>query len=208
MVLDLVRQVTSTPKIAFFDTGLLYRQTYQFVKNIQKWWQLDIAYITTTPAPLDVMIESGIWAHGTEKKTLNMRRLLIDNYLEKSQQHFESIYSIYGLRAEESEGRKYILHKHKGIVTRYKKSQIKDASMSPIWDWNTQEINDYILTNKLPLNTAYRKLRELGVPSNKRRTGVVINDGVHLGDWALNYQVDPSLGKVLETNLPLLKDFR
>lgn len=208
VLLHLLKQVQPDPKIAFFDTGFLYHQTYDFLKNIQKWWDVEIMYVTTNPAPLEVFKESGYWNIGQEKKKLDMKQVLIENYLEEAQNYFNSKYSLYGLRADESEARNILLRKNKGIVTRHTKGEFRDSSIAPIWDWRTKEVNRYIIENKIPLNTAYRKLRELGVPSDKRRTGVVLGEGIHLGDWAINYQVDPGLGKMLETHFPMLKDFR
>lgn len=208
VVLHLLKQVNLNPRIAFFDSGLLFHQTYDFVRNIQEWWDVEITYITTTPAPLDIFKESGYWELGKPKTKLDMKKVLIDNYLEEAQRHFDSKYSIYGLRAEESTARNIVLRKNQGTVTRHIEGEFRDSVIAPIWDWRTADVNRYIIENKIPLNTAYKRLRELGVPSHKRRTGVVLSDGIHLGDWALNYQVDPSLGKLLESHFPLLQDFR
>lgn len=208
VVLHLLRQVQADPKIAFFDTGFLYRQTYDFVKMIQEEWNVDITYIFTNPTPLEIIKRSGHWEHGVEKRNLDLKKLLIDNYLEKAQEHFDSKYSIYGLRADESKHRKILLNKTQGLVVRSPKGVFKDASLAPIWDWTTKEVNQYILQNRVPLNAAYRRLRELGIPADKRRTGVVLGDGLHLGDWAINYQVDPGLGKLLESHLPMLREYR
>lgn len=208
VVLHLLKKVLPNPRIAFFDSGLLFRQTYDYIRNIQEWWDVDIVYITTSPSPLEVFKESGYWELGKPKQKLDMKKVLIDNYLEEAKRHFDSKYSLYGLRAEESTARNIILRKGQGVVTRHTKGELRDSALSPIWDWRTHDINRYLIDNKIPLNTAYRKLRELGVPSSKRRTGVVLSDGIHLGDWAVNYQVDPSLGKLLESHFPLLQDFR
>ena len=208
VVLHMLKQVQDNPKIAFFDTGLLYHQTYSFMKQIQRRWNVQIASITTDPPPLDVIEASGIWEHGVDKFNFDMKKLLIDNYVEAAHEHFDTPYSIYGLRAEESAGRKYALTPGKGVVSKGYKDGKHTESMSTIWDWSSQDINAYIIEHKVPLNSAYKKLRELGVPSNKRRTGVALSDGIHIGDWALNYEVDPSLGKLLESRLPLLRDFR
>lgn len=208
VLLHLLKRVVDKPRIAFFDSGFLFHQTYEFVENIQKWWGVEVVYITTTPSPLEIFKDSGWWEPGKPKRELDMKRVLIDNFLEEAQRHFDSKYSVYGLRAEESEGRNILLRKTKGIVTRHANGEFRDSSLAPIWDWKTADVNSYIIANKIPLNTAYRRLRELGVPANKRRTGVVLGDGIHLGDWAVNYQVDPSLGKLLESHFPMLQGFR
>ena len=209
VVLHLLKQVQPNPRIAFFDSGLLFKQTYSFVKLIQKRWNVEVSYITTSPSPLDVFEDSGLWEPGKEKRSVNVRRVLIDNYLDKAREHFDTCYSIYGLHADESEARRFLLNRTKGYVyTHDRKGNRKSGSLAPIWDWTTKDVNSYIVQNKLPLNTAYRKLRELGVPADRRRTGVVLGDGIHLGDWAMNYQVDPSLGNVIESRFPMLQGFR
>lgn len=209
VVLYLLKQIQAKPKIAFFDSGLLFKQTYEFVKNIQEWWGVDVTYIVTNPAPLEVFRDSGMFEPGKEKRDMNVRKVLIENYLEEARRHFETPYSIYGLRADESKARRILLHKTKGIVYSHnRKKEVTSGSLAPIWDWSTQEVNRFILDNRIPLNTAYRRLRELGVAADKRRTGVVLGDGIHLGDWAINYQVDPSLGKTIESYFPMLQSFR
>lgn len=209
VLLHLLKEVVDQPRIAFFDTGFLYRQTYDFIKFIEQAWNLEITYITTQPSPLEVFKKSGYWEHGVPKKTMDMKRVLIDNYLEAAQEHFQTTDSLYGVRAEESKARRIILHKNQGLVERKgKDGSIKDRSYAPIWNWSGKDVNRYIVQNKLPLNAAYKRLRELGVPPAKRRTGVVLSDGIHLGDWALNYQIDPGLGKMIESHFPMLQEYR
>lgn len=208
VLLHLLKRVDPSPKVCFFDSGLLYRQTYEFVENIQKWWGVDVTTIRTNPPPLELLKESGAWTPGAPKLRLDVKRLLIDNYLDAARAHYETIYSLYGLRGEESAGRRMLMARTKGVVTNHRKGELVGVSLAPMWDWTTLDVNSYVLKHKVPLNTAYRRLRELGVPSAKRRTGVVLGDGIHLGDWAMNYQVDPALGKVIESHLPMLAKFR
>lgn len=208
VLLHLILQVNKDPKIAFFDTGFLYRQTYDFVKNIQKWWDVEVAYITTSPSPLEALKASGHWDLTAPNRSLDMKQVLVENYLEKAKEHFDSKYSLYGLRADESKARNVLMRTTRGTVVRHTKGEFRDASRAPIWDWRGDDVNRYIINHKVPLNTAYRRLRDLRVPSKARRTGVPLGAGIHLGDWATNYQVDPGLGKMLETHFPLLKDFR
>lgn len=209
VVLYLLKQIQAKPKIAFFDSGLLFRQTYDFVKNIQKWWDVEVTYIVTNPSPLEVFRDSGMFEPGKEKRKMNVRKVLIENYLDEARRHFETPYSIYGLRADESNARRILMRKTQGIVYSHnRKKEVTSGSLAPIWDWSTPEVNRFILDKRIPLNLAYKRLRELGVPADKRRTGVVLGDGIHLGDWAINYQVDPSLGKTIESYFPMLQSFR
>lgn len=209
VLLHLLAQVQENPRIAFFDTGLVYSQTYPYIKALEKLWGVTVTSIQTSPSPLDVMEASGAWenraAHARKAKEIDFKKLLIDNYLDKAKEHFGSNVTLYGLRGDESKARRALLHPRHGVVHRKDKG---DSSYAPLWDWSTSEVNQYIREERVPLNPVYRRLKEMGVPEQRRRTGVMVVGDLLLGDWAANYQVDPSLGRVLETRLPLLRDFR
>lgn len=209
VLLHLILKVSENPRIAFFDTGLVYSQTYPYIKAIERCWGVEVTSIKTTPTPLEVMVASGAWenrkSHSELAKDIDFKKLLVENYLTEAKKHFKSNSTLYGLRGDESKARHALLYPRRGIVER---KTHQDISYAPLWDWSTSEVNQYIRNEKVPLNPVYRRLKELGVPENRRRTGVMVAGDLLLGDWALNYQVDPSLGRVLETHLPLLRDFR
>lgn len=209
VLLDLVRRIQPEPRVAFFDTGLNYTQTLDFIRNIQRWWNIEVAYIRTTPTPIQQIAASKTLSYEPSAYDLDFHSMLIEDYLTGAQERFGTIYSLYGLRASESKGRSALLRTTKGYVTKHDRSgALTASSLAPLWDWSEKDINSYIVENRVPMNTAYRRMRELGIPPKKRRTGVVVGDGILLGDWAVNYQIDPSLGNLLESHFPLLRDYR
>src|SRR5699024_5944975 len=81
VVLHILKHVQDTPKIEFYNTRFLYDQTYSFMKQIQRRWNVQIDSITTDPPPLDVIKASGIWEHGVDNFNFDMKKLLLDNFL-------------------------------------------------------------------------------------------------------------------------------
>ncbi len=92
--------------------------------------------------------------------------------LDVRQNYLESIlgYSgvLLGLRGEESRSRKQHLSAHDGRGGRH-----GVPSMSPIWDWSTSDVWEYIRAHDLPICGVYDVLARLGIPARQQRVGPV-----------------------------------
>lgn len=207
VLLHLLLRVHPQPRVAFFDTGLNFSQTTRFISFISKEWDVPITAIRTTPSPIEVLKEHGAYTlHPTS--TVDFAKLVLDNYLQGAREHFSSRYSIYGVRASESRVRAALLGKTRGYTTQHKGKELIGASVAPLWNWQEGDVNSYILAHHLPLNPVYRRMRELGIPSKKRRTGLMLGSDLGLGGWAKAFAIDPVLGRYMESQFPLLRAYR
>ena len=63
VVLDLARRVEPEVPVVFFDSGLDYPETYDYLTELAHTWRLDLHRIPTDPPLLLVLADSGHWNH-------------------------------------------------------------------------------------------------------------------------------------------------
>ncbi|MFC9839762.1 phosphoadenosine phosphosulfate reductase family protein [Rhodococcus sp. NPDC127530] len=63
VVLDLARRVEPDVPVVFFDSGLDYPETYDYLTELAEAWRLDLHRIPTEPPLLQVLGDSGLWDH-------------------------------------------------------------------------------------------------------------------------------------------------
>lgn len=208
--LDLARRVNPEVKVAFFDSGMEFRQTETYIRRLTDLWGLELHVFPAEPTALDVMAASGQWEHGVPKAAKDdLHDACILRPLAKAREQF-GMSAIYGLRADESKTRLAMLSKTKGDVTnRTRKGEITQLYLAPIWRWSHEEVWAYLSKHSIPANPLYRELQRRGVPERRARVGMMV-DGWALdqGRWAMAMAIDPDLARRIESRLPALSEFR
>ena len=63
VILDRARRVAPEVPVVFFDSGLDYPETYDYLTELAHTWRLDLHCIPTDPPLLQVLADSGLWNH-------------------------------------------------------------------------------------------------------------------------------------------------
>lgn len=220
VALHLARQADPNVPVCFFDSGLEYPETYTYIANLTETWNLNLEVITARYSTLEVLVSNGSWSHA---RTSHSRASLATNNITEPASTAHHRYGegeIWGIRAEESAGRRvhlataYLhslagcsccatsaeqLQTHGGITAR------KDGTtaFSPVWNWNQQEIWGYIARHNLPANPVYDKLLQLGAPEHAQRVSHAIDAGeLHRGRLVWLKRGWPSLYESIVDVLP------
>jgi len=191
-VLDLVRAVKPNVPVVFFDSGLEYPQTYQFVTAVAQRWNLDLHVFAADPPLLDVMIDSERWEHDVAvnpgAEGVDLHYLLMGNPAARAHEKFGPG-ELWGVRADESCARRLLYTRtarscdKSGAATTFQDGTIRrwdgTAIFGPLWDWSNEQVWAYTWRRKLPVNPVYDVLAAIGVPEHRRRISHLL-DGDHL----------------------------
>ncbi|MCS4255970.1 phosphoadenosine phosphosulfate reductase [Rhodococcus erythropolis] len=207
VVLDLVRRVEPDVPVVFFDSGLEYPETYDYIRDLAREWSLDLHRIPADPPLLDVLAASGLWDHRATSPggaLPDLHEVLISGPSKRAHELLGPG-ELWGVRADESAGRRAMYTRggrRDGIVERI------DATVAygPIWNWSTAEVWSHIRRHDLPVNPVYAKLIALGVPEQHQRISHVI-DGNHLERGRLTWLQRgwPALFEQLAHTLPRIR---
>lgn len=208
--LHLARQVNPEIKVAFFDSGIEFRQTTSYMARIADAWGLALHRYPADPPALDVLAASGRWEHGVPKAAKDdLHQACILRPLSRARDDLGAS-AIYGLRADESRTRLALLSRTGGQVTKHDRSgRLEQMYLAPIWRWSYEEVHAYLGQHGVPANPIYRALVRRGVPERRARVGLLV-DGWALdqGRWAHAMALDPDLARRVEGRLPILAEFR
>lgn len=204
VVLDLARRVDPDLPVVFFDSGLEYPETLDFIRAVAGEWDLDLHRIAADPPLLDVLVESGAWEHHVpDGAAVDLHRILITEPAARAHELLGPG-ELWGVRADESAGRRalYAANGHDGVIAR------RDGTVAygPIWNWSTADVWSYIHRHRLPVNPLYERMRGLGVPECGRRVSHLL-DGSHLDRGRLTWlrRGWPALFEQLADALPRIR---
>ncbi len=188
--------------VVFFDSGLEYPETYQYIAELTTRWGLQLHTLHPRHCALDILAASGTWDHhATSTPTPDRHTTLItDPAAQAHTAHGRG--ELWGVRAQESRGRAALYatalragearhctdcctstdhpgkaqrRHHGGVVRRVDGT----VAFGPIWDWKTTDVWAHIGRHDLPVNPVYTKLRHLGAPEHASRVSHML-DGNHL----------------------------
>lgn len=206
VVLDLVRRVEPDVPVVFFDSGLEYPETYDYIRHLAQDWSLDLHRMPAEPPLLDILAASGLWDHRVPEPDvlLDLHAVLIST-LAKAAHELLGAGELWGVRADESAGRRAMYtrgDRRDGTVERADGT----VAYGPIWNWSTADVWSYIQRNNLPVNPVYQKLADLGVPERHQRVSHII-DGNHLERGRLTWLQRgwPVLFEQLAQTLPRIR---
>jgi len=109
VVVDLARQVDPHIPVVFFDSGLQFPETIQYLEDLSDTWRLNYHVIAAEPDLLTVLIAGGGFSH--EAPDRRLRGQLADIMITGPANEAHSRYgggSLWGVRAEESHGRRML----------------------------------------------------------------------------------------------------
>lgn len=204
VVLDLARRVDPDLPVVFFDSGLEYPETLDFIRKVADDWDLDLHRIAADPPLLDVLVDSGAWEHHVpDGAAPDLHRILITEPARRAHELLGPG-ELWGVRADESAGRRtlYTTSGREGVIER------RDGTVAygPIWNWSTGDVWSYIRRHRLPVNPLYERMRALGVPERGRRVSHLL-DGSHLERGRLTWlrRGWPTLFEQLADVLPRIR---
>lgn len=208
VVLDLARRVDPDVPVVFFDSGLDYPETYDYLYELVDRWRLDLHRIPTHPPLLDVLADSGLWDHHTPTDAaaaaVDLHEVLITGPARRAHQLLGPG-ELWGVRADESTARRMLYTRgglRGGVITRADGT----TAYGPIWNWATTDVWAHIARHRLPVNPVYATLRQLGVPEHQHRLSHLI-DGGHLDRGRLTWlrRGWPILFEQLADTLPRIR---
>ncbi|MDJ0420783.1 phosphoadenosine phosphosulfate reductase domain-containing protein [Rhodococcus opacus] len=205
VVLDLARRVEPEVPVVFFDSGLDYPETYDYLTELAHTWRLDLHRIPTDPPLLQVLADSGHWNHcAPVGAPVDLHKVLITAPARRAHALLGPG-ELWGVRADESAARRHLYTRdgrRDGIISRADGT----TAYGPIWNWTTTDVWAHIARHRLPVNPVYAKLRELGVPEQQHRLSHLI-DGGHLDRGRVTWlrRGWPALFEQLADTLPRLR---
>ena len=208
VVLDLARRVDPDVPVVFFDSGLDYPETYEYLTELAQAWRLDLHRIPTDPPLLEVLVAFGLWDHTAPTDpaaaVVDLHQVLITEPARRAHALLGPG-ELWGVRADESAARRHLYirsGRRDGIITR------ADGTIAygPIWDWTTDDVWAHIARNWLPVNPVYAQLTALGVPNSQHRLSHLL-DGNHLDRGRLTWlrRGWPALFEELADVLPRIR---
>ncbi len=205
VVLDLARRIEPDVPVVFFDSGLDYPETYDYLTELAHTWRLDLHRIPTDPPLLRVLADSGHWNHTAPVGTaVDLHEVLITAPARRAHALLGPG-ELWGVRADESAARRMLYTpggRRDGIIARGDGT----TAYGPIWNWTTTDVWAHIARHQLPVNPVYAKLRKLGVPEQQHRLSHLI-DGGHLDRGRLTWlrRGWPTLFEQLADTLPRIR---
>lgn len=222
VALDLARQADPNLPVVFFDSGLEFPETYDYLDQLRDQWCLNLEVIPSSTSLLTILVTDGSWDHhALDFATPDLTQaLILDPATEAHHRHGRG--EIWGVRAAESAGRRAAYYaalaaggracsctptSHKahcgGVITRTNGT----VAYGPIWDWSDNDVWAHIARHQLPLNPVYGKLRRLGVDQRSLRiTHLVDADQLQYGRAVWLKAGWPDLYERLRAALPRLSE--
>lgn len=192
VVVDLARQVDPNVPVVFFDSGLQFPETLQYLQDLSEAWRLNFTVIEAEPDLLTVMIALGGFDHQASDRLLGaeLSELMITGpAAEAHRRHGPG--SLWGVRAEESSGRRALYRQRLAAETRahqeHSREQVRASyggvirriggttTYGPIWDWQRSQVFEYLAGRNIEPNPLYAKFAELGVPDPQIRVDSIID---------------------------------
>lgn len=192
VVVDLARQVDPHVPVVFFDSGLQFPETMQYLEETAAAWQLDYHVITADPDLLTVLVAGGGFDHHAVDRRL--RGQLADIMISRPAAEAHRRYGpgcLWGVRAEESHGRRMLYRRSLAAESRVRQHSSREdvraqaggvvrrvdgtTTYGPIWDWQRGHVFEYLAGRGIEPNPLYRKLADLGVPEAQIRVDSIID---------------------------------
>ncbi|MEE3755372.1 phosphoadenosine phosphosulfate reductase family protein [Mycobacterium intracellulare] len=225
VVVDLARQVDSNVPVAFFDSGLLFPETVQYVERLVDEWRLNFQVIPAEPDLLTALVACGGFDHDAPDRLLGVElaELMITRpAAEAHRRHGPG--NLWGVRAEESPGRQALYRRQLAAEARARRGDSREkvraaaggivrrvdgtVTYGPIWDWQPSHVFEYLAGRGIEPNPLYDKLAKLGVPPGKIRVDSIINPAKlsngHTGFLQVGW---PDLFDRLALALPRLREW-
>lgn len=193
VVVDLARQVDPHVPVVFYDSGLQFPETLDYLEDRAREWRLNFHVIAAEPDLLTVLVAGGGFDHGAADRVLRgpLAEVMITGPAAQAHARYGTG-SLWGVRAEESYGRRQLYRRALAEQTRHKggnrtaqqaRSDLggvvarsdRTVTYGPIWDWQRSHVFSYLAGRDIEPNPLYRRLAALGVPEQMIRVDSIID---------------------------------
>lgn len=225
VVVDLARQVDPHVPVVFFDSGLQFPETVRYLEELAERWRLNFHVITADPDLLTLLIAGGGFDHRAPDRRLDVELseiMITGPAAEAHRRHGPG--SLWGVRAQESYGRRMLYRRGLGAETRarqqYSREEVREQTggvvrradgtitYGPIWDWQRSHVFEYLAGRGIEPNPLYQKLAGLGVPDSLIRVDSIIDASkLSNGHIAWLQKGWPDLFSRLAAALPRLQEW-
>jgi phosphoadenosine phosphosulfate reductase len=225
VVVDLARQVDPHIPVVFYDSGLQFPETMRYLEELAEAWRLNYHVIAPDPDLLTVLVAGGGFDHAAVDRSLRgpLAQLMITGPAAEAHARYGRG-SLWGVRAEESTGRRTLYRSCLAAETRAQQQLLPEAvraefggiirradgtvTYGPIWDWQRCRVFEYLAGRGIAPNPLYRKLAELGAPEQQIRVDSIIDASkLANGHIAWLQKGWPELFDRLATALPRLREW-
>ena len=223
VVLDLARQADPQVPVCFFDSGIEFPETLDYVAELTALWGLNLHTYTPSPSVLEILVASGQWDHHAELRPTPdlFRAAMLEPARVAHEHHGPGL--LWGVRSGESKGRRMGYARalaavdcaehatpasrrrhHGGVISR----QDGTVVYGPIWDWHTDQVWTYLAGRDIPPNPVYAKLTKAGAPPHAQRLeGMVAVAGIDNGSLLWLKRGWPDEFERLAQVLPRMRDY-
>lgn len=225
VVVDLARQVDPHIPVVFYDSGLQFPETLQYLADVADRWHLNFHVITAEPDLLTMLIAGGGFDHDAPDRRFRgtLAERMITGPAASAHRRFGPG-SLWGVRAAESPDRRALYNGRLAAATKARPSwprqAVRDAeggvihrkdgtvTYGPIWDWQRGHVFEYLAGRGIEPNPLYRKLASLGAVEQRIRVDSIIDASQlangHIGFLAQGW---PELFDRLAAALPRLREW-
>ena len=150
VILDMLTKGSNSPVIFTLDTGRLPQETYDLIEQTREKYNIEIEIFFPDYKKVEEMVNK--YGLNLFYKNADLRKLCCNvRKIEPLTRKLSQLDAwICGLRSEQAITRADL----KSIEADYKFNVIK---ISPLADWTTEQVWDYIKTNNIPYNQLYDK---------------------------------------------------
>lgn len=192
VVVDLARQVDPNVPVVFFDSGLQFPETLNYLADLSEAWQLNFEVIPAEPDLLTTMVMLGGFDHHAPDKHLGVE--LAELMIKRPAAEAHRLHgrgSMWGVRTQEAPGRKALYRQRLAAETQARQEQSHEnvraaaggvvrrndgtVTYGPVWDWQSRQVFEYLAGRNIEPNPLYDKLAKLGVPEHQIRVDSIID---------------------------------
>ena len=148
VILDMLAKLTESPKVFTLDTGRLPQETYDLIEQTREKYNIEIEIFFPDYKKVEEMVNK--YGPNLFYKSAELRKLCCNvRKIELLTRKLSQLDAwICGLRSEQAITRADL----KRVEADYKFNVIK---ISPLADWTTEQVWNYIKTNDIPYNRLY-----------------------------------------------------
>lgn len=192
--------------VCFYDSGLEFPENLEYIHSLANLYNINLHIIKSKPTILDILRKEAYFDH--RRMPVAVKTSLVDAKITIPSQKAHERFGkgrIWGLRAEESMGRrKLLMTNHGSFIT-------KDGEQvtSPVWNWTSKHIYSYLNTHNIPVNPLYAKMKALGVEEKGLRVGSILDGGdLDYGRITWLKRGWPEIYDKMRIALPRIEEFR
>jgi len=183
-VLQLVRQQAPVIPAVYFDAGASFPESLEILETTP-----DMIRFPTTEPILEILRRFSFSA-GDELENETLRKTVHEPIKALIAEYgFDGV--AYGLRAEESEGRRKHIQR-RGAIFQYRRDGLWGCQ--PICDWSFNDVWAFIISRGIPYCRLYDRLFAMGLPDEECRLSYWAGETKRRwGRWAILKQGWPDL---------------